>query len=65
MVLGATTLPHRFDIFRPSGPFTMPCVMSRVTGSSVGTSPSSFITRVQKRKYSRCIVPCFSLLARL
>ena len=50
MVAGATTFPQRLDIFRPSGPLTMPWVTSRVTGSSVGTRPSSFIHRVQNRK---------------
>jgi len=50
MVAGATTFPQRFDIFRPSGPFTMPCVTSLVTGSSVGTRPRIFIHRLQKRK---------------
>ena len=47
---GATTLPHRFDIFRPSGPFTMPWVTSRLQGSSSCTSPSPCITRCQNRK---------------
>ena len=48
--LGVTTFPQRFDIFRPSGPLTIPWVTRRFTGSSSGTSPSSFITMVQKRK---------------
>ena len=37
--------PSACDIFRPSGPLTMPWVTRRVTGSSIGTRPSSFITR--------------------
>ena len=47
---GATTLPQRLDILRPSGPLTMPWVTSRLTGSSSCTSPRSRITRCQNRK---------------
>jgi hypothetical protein len=50
IVAGVTTFPQRLDIFRPSGPLTMPWVTRRVTGSSEGDSPSSRITRDQKRK---------------
>src|SRR5262249_61794368 len=55
MVAGATTLPQRLDIFRPSGPLTMPWVTSRITGSSAGTRPRIFIHRLQNRKKGRGI----------
>ena len=49
MSSGSTTFPLDLDMTAPLRS-TMPCVSSRVNGSSCSTSPMSFSTRQKKRE---------------
>src|SRR3989338_4230502 len=57
MESGSTILPRDLDITSPSFK-TIPCVSSRLKGSSNSTIPKSLKNLVKKREYNKCKIAC-------